>query len=214
MSNDGSALERLKNLMDNHIKEEGLDNSISSDDYVDAIADDIASKMSSFEEVTLDDLVEDKTLEDAMIEDPVIANIIDDETSSEASSPVTVEKLDSSSENTESVIEEIIPIKVNDPGSDIPINENEELFNTNTELNQPKPRGKRRGRKPKHEEELIMPKAVEEKVNVKETSKSSNPIYNRLILNMFEELRKRKFKVNGLDEESMEILYNYMQEKL
>ena len=59
-----------------------------------------------------------------------------------------------------------------------------------------------------------MPKAVEEKVTVKETSKSSNPIYNRLILNMFEELRKRKFKFSGLDEESMEILYNYMQEKL
>ena len=213
MSKDGSALERLKNLMDNH-KEDTLDNSISSDDYVDSIAGDIASKMSSFEEVTLDDSMEDKTLGDAMIDDPVVVNIIDDEPSSEASSPVTVEKLDSSSENTESVIEENIPIDVNDTGSDIPFNENEELFNNNTELNQPKPRGKRRGRKSKHEEELIMPKAVEEKVTVKETSKSSNPIYNRLILNMFEELRKRKFKFNGLDEESMEILYNYVQEKL
>ena len=214
MSKDGSALERLKNLMDNHTKEDVLDNSISSDDYVDAIAGDIASKMSSFEEVTIDDPIEDRTLEDTMIDDPVVVNIIDDEPSSEASSPVTVEKLDSSSENTESVIEENIPIDVNDTGSDIPFNENEELFNNNTELNQHKPRGKRRGRKSKHEEELIMPKAVEEKVTVKETSKSSNPIYNRLILNMFEELRKRKFKFNGLDEESMEILYNYMQEKL
>lgn len=214
MSKDGSALERLKNLMDNHTKEDALDNSISSDDYVDAIAGDIASKMSSFEEVTLDDSTEDKTLEDAMIDDPVVVNIIDDEPSSEASSPVTVEKLDSPSENVEPIVEENIPIDVNDTGSDIPFNENEELFNNNTELNQPKPRGKRRGRKSKHEEELIMPKAVEEKVTVKETSKSSNPIYNRLILNMFEELRKRKFKFNGLDEESMEILYNYMQEKL
>ena len=214
MSKDGSALERLKNLMDNHTKEDALDNSISSDDYVDAIAGDIASKMSSFEEVTVDDPIEDRTLEDTMIDDPVVVNIIDDEPSSEASSPVTVEKLDSSSENTKSVVEENIPIDVNDTGSDIPFNENEELFNNNTELNQPKPRGKRRGRKSKHEEELITPKAVEEKVTVKETSKSSNPIYNRLILNMFEELRKRKFKFSGLDEESMEILYNYMQEKL
>lgn len=214
MSKDGNALERLKGLMSSHTKEEEvLDNSISSDDYVNSIAGDIASKM-SFEEVTVDDPTEDKTLEDAMIDDPVVVNIIDDEPSSEASSPVTVEKLDSSSENTESVIEENIPIDVNDTGSDIPFNENEELFNNNTELNQPKPRGKRRGRKSKHEEELIMPKAVEEKVTVKETSKSSNPIYNRLILNMFEELRKRKFKFNGLDEESMEILYTYMQEKL
>ena len=213
MSKDGNALERLKGLMSSHTKEEVLDNSISSDDYVNSIAGDIASKM-SFEEVTVDDPTEDKTLEDAMIDDPVVVNIIDDEPSSEASSPVTVEKLDSSSENTESVIEENIPIDVNDTGSDIPFNENEELFNNNTELNQHKPRGKRRGRKSKHEEELIMPKAVEEKVTVKETSKSSNPIYNRLILNMFEELRKRKFKFNGLDEESMEILYNYMQEKL
>lgn len=213
MSKDGNALERLKGLMSSHTKEEVLDNSISSDDYVNSIAGDIASKM-SFEEVTVDDPTEDKTLEDAMIDDPVVVNIIDDEPSSEASSPVAVEKLDSSSENTESVIEENIPIDVNDTGSDIPFNENEELFNNNTELNQPKPRGKRRGRKSKHEEELIMPKAVEEKVTVKETSKSSNPIYNRLILNMFEELRKRKFKFNGLDEESMEILYNYMQEKL
>lgn len=213
MSKDGNALERLKGLMSSHTKEEVLDNSISSDDYVNSIAGDIASKM-SFEEVTVDDPTEDKTLEDAMIDDPVVVNIIDDEPSSEASSPVTVEKLDSSSENTESIIEENIPIDVNDTGSDIPFNENEELFNNNTELNQPKPRGKRRGRKSKHEEELIMPKAVEEKVTVKETSKSSNPIYNRLILNMFEELRKRKFKFNGLDEESMEILYNYMQEKL
>lgn len=213
MSKDGNALERLKGLMSSHTKEEVLDNSISSDDYVNSIAGDIASKM-SFEEVTVDDPAEDKTLEDAMIDDPVVVNIIDDEPSSEASSPVAVEKLDSSSENTESVIEENIPIDVNDTGSDIPFNENEELFNNNTELNQPKPRGKRRGRKSKHEEELIMPKAVEEKVTVKETSKSSNPIYNRLILNMFEELRKRKFKFNGLDEESMEILYNYMQEKL
>lgn len=213
MSKDGNALERLKGLMSSHTKEEVLDNSISSDDYVNSIAGDIASKM-SFEEVTVDDPAEDKTLEDAMIDDPVVVNIIDDEPSSEASSPVAVEKLDSSSENTESVIEENIPIDVNDTGSDIPFNENEELFNNNTELNQPKPRGKRRGRKSKHEEELIMPKAVEEKVTVKETSKSSNPIYNRLILNMFEELRKRKFKFNGLDEESMEILYTYMQEKL
>lgn len=213
MSKDGNALERLKGLMSSHTKEEVLDNSISSDDYVNSIAGDIASKM-SFEEVTVDDPTEDKTLEDAMIDDPVVVNIIDDEPSSEASSPVAVEKLDSSSENTESVIEENIPIDVNDTGSDIPFNENEELFNNNTELNQPKPRGKRRGRKSKHEEELIMPKAVEEKVTVKETSKSSNPIYNRLILNMFEELRKRKFKFNGLDEESMEILYTYMQEKL
>lgn len=213
MSKDGNALERLKDLMSSHTKEEVLDNSISSDDYVNSIAGDIASKM-SFEEVTVDDPTEDKTLEDAMIDDPVVVNIIDDEPSSEASSPVAVEKLDSSSENTESVIEENILIDVNDTGSDIPFNENEELFNNNTELNQPKPRGKRRGRKSKHEEELIMPKAVEEKVTVKETSKSSNPIYNRLILNMFEELRKRKFKFNGLDEESMEILYNYMQEKL
>lgn len=213
MSKDGNALERLKGLMSSHTKEEVLDNSISSDDYVNSIAGDIASKM-SFKEVTVDDPTEDKTLEDAMIDDPVVVNIIDDEPSSEASSPVAVEKLDSSSENTESVIEENIPIDVNDTGSDIPFNENEELFNNNTELNQPKPRGKRRGRKSKHEEELIMPKAVEEKVTVKETSKSSNPIYNRLILNMFEELRKRKFKFNGLDEESMEILYNYMQEKL
>lgn len=213
MSKDGNALERLKGLMSSHTKEEVLDNSISSDDYVNSIAGDIASKM-SFEEVTVDDPTEDKTLEDAMIDDPVVVNIIDDEPSSEASSPVAVEKLDSSSENTESIIEENIPIDVNDTGSDIPFNENEELFNNNTELNQPKPRGKRRGRKSKHEEELIMPKAVEEKVTVKETSKSSNPIYNRLILNMFEELRKRKFKFNGLDEESMEILYNYMQEKL
>lgn len=213
MSKDGNALERLKGLMSSHTKEDVLDNSISSDDYVNSIAGDIASKM-SFEEVTVDDPTEDKTLEDAMIDDPVVVNIIDDEPSSEASSPVAVEKLDSSSENTESIIEENIPIDVNDTGSDIPFNENEELFNNNTELNQPKPRGKRRGRKSKHEEELIMPKAVEEKVTVKETSKSSNPIYNRLILNMFEELRKRKFKFNGLDEESMEILYNYMQEKL
>lgn len=213
MSKDGNALERLKDLMSSHTKEEVLDNSISSDDYVNSIAGDIASKM-SFEEVTVDDPTEDKTLEDAMIDDPVVVNIIDDEPSSEASSPVAVEKLDSSSENTESVIEENILIDVNDTGSDIPFNENEELFNNNTELNQHKPRGKRRGRKSKHEEELIMPKAVEEKVTVKETSKSSNPIYNRLILNMFEELRKRKFKFNGLDEESMEILYNYMQEKL
>lgn len=214
MSKDSSALERLKNLMDNHTKEDVLDNSISSDDYVNSIAGDIASKMSSFEEVTVDDSTEDKTLEDAMIDDPVVVNIIDDEPSYEASSSVTVEKLGSSSENTKSVVEENIPIDVNDTGSDIPFNENEELFNNNTELNQPKPRGKRRGRKSKHEEELITPKAVEEKVTVKETSKSSNPIYNRLILNMFEELRKRKFKFSGLDEESMEILYNYMQEKL
>lgn len=217
MSKAGSALDRLDKLMHGNSPDQIPSSSISSDDYVNDLEDDIMSKMTVFEEVELDDNDTSETsLEDTMINDPVMSNVISDEENT-----VIEQSTTENTNNTEEIVSsepitENISIDVTDTGNDIPFEQpsNEELFNNNTEITQPKPEGKRRGRKRKHEEELKMPKVMDDKVAVTTPKDSnSNPLYDQLIVNMIEELKRKKFKFSGFNEESMEILYDYILKK-
>lgn len=196
MPKTSSALDRLNNLM-NQAEDDILDSSISSDDYVNGIEDDIASKMNAFKEDNTEDK-SDTSLMDNMIDDPIMSNVIDDE-------------IKPTESNT---INENIDINVTDTGEDIPFDQSyeEELFNNNTKLVQPMSIGKKRGRKKKHEVEPNIPKTEEELTTTKNDSKN-NPLYDQLVNNMIDELRKKRFKFSGFNEESMEILYEYIQRK-
>lgn len=121
---------------------------------------------------------------------------------------VTTEDEDTS-ETIETAKPEDIPINVTDIG-DSPINE--ELFNSNT-VESPEP--KRRGRRKKNTEKDQSSSTTFTEVTVESNSKNtnSNPLYDQLVINLMEDLKKHKYKFSGFNDESMSILFEYIKQK-
>jgi hypothetical protein len=209
MPNTGSALDRLGRLMHGEDIEE-VDTSISSKDYMDDLEDDIMSKM-HIEEVSLDTEEfpesagsEETVNEESELESEDVSDEDDDQT-------VFSEPVKEEPNNTETTPEGEISIDVTDVGEEVSYDlpSNEGLFNNNIDANQPKPE-KRKYCKRKQKEESNM--SVDKTVATKNTD--SNPLYDQLVISMIDELRKKKFKFNGFNEKSMEVLYNYVLSKI
>jgi len=101
----------------------------------------------------------------------------------------------------ESAEEPTIGIDVTDTGDD---SFNEELFNNNIVEEKPK----RKGRPAKKAEQPVPV--------VKETKSTvvTNPLYDQLLKNMVADLRKHKYKYDGFNDESMNILFEYLESKI
>ena len=100
----------------------------------------------------------------------------------------------------ESAEEPTIGIDLTDTGDD---SYNEELFNNNMVEEKPKRRGRQA-------------KKVEQPVPVVKETKStvvSNPLYDQLVHNMINDLKKRKYKYDGFNDDSMNILFEYLMSK-
>lgn len=200
--NDTSAFDRLRSMMNSSDDDEST-SSISSDDYLHDIEGDILSKLSDDEP--------DSTIEEVTV--PNNAQFMRPKTEIKPAASTPVEKF------------EQIPIDVTDTGEDMPLespesiinsNENvnssnkEELFNNNTTVDDPKPEGKRRGRRKKHES--VVPEGVEESTVVA-NDPERNPLYDQLVINMVNELKRQRFKFSGFNDESMNMLFEYIQTK-
>lgn len=212
MPNTGSALDRLGRLMHGEDIEE-VDDSISSEDYMDDLEDDIMSKM-HIEEVSLseeepsdDAETEDSSvIESTEVESQPVESVIE-EVPEEVPEPIKEEPT-----ATDTAPEGEISIDVTDVGEEVSYDlpSNEGLFNNNIDGNQTKPKTKRTYRKKKQEEESV----VTEKTMVTAKNADSNPLYDQLVISMIDELRKKKFKFNGFNDKSMEVLYDYVLSKI
>lgn len=215
-----TALDRLKSMMTDSDKDE----SISSDEYIDNIEDDIISKMNSpFEEVSLES--EPKILSIDEPTTPIITSSPNIE-----NKPIIEEKPKRHYNKTKkSVVEKPtietqkinnnlfdIPIDVTDTGDDSPFDQNdinEELFNNNnTENTNYNQQTKQRGRKKKHGD-IGSVSSTAVNIDVNSANDSRNPLYDQLVINMINELRTRRFTFSGFSVESMEILFNYISNK-
>lgn len=204
--NDTSAFDRLRSMMNSSDNDEST-SSISSDDYLHDIEGDILSKLSDDES--------DSTIEEVTVPNNAQFMRPKTEIKPTAPAPKPIEKF------------EQIPIDVTDTGEDMPLespesiinsNENvnsssneEELFINNTTVDNPtKPEGKRRGRRKKHES--VVPEGVEESTVVA-NDPERNPLYDQLVINMVNELKRQRFKFSGFNDESMNMLFEYIQTK-
>lgn len=76
----------------------------------------------------------------------------------------------------------------------------EELFKNNTDEK------KRRGRRKKEDK-------VEESRSSDVNTFESNPIYNQIVRDLIDELRKKNYKINRFDDKSMKLIFDYMYSK-
>lgn len=186
-----NALDRLNGLMQNDSDEIV----ITGDEYFEDVAKRINNR---FEEVSLDD-------------EPAIATEEKDDNipEIEISEPVIEKPI------TETPITEVktpeIEINVSDVGENI----GEELFNNNAEIKKPRQKGP--GRPKKNVNNNINVPTAKPEVKVENISakidSETNPLYNQLVNNLIDDLRLRKYTYNGFSTESMEILFQYIQNK-
>ena len=215
-----TALDRLKSMMTDSDKDE----SISSDEYIDNIEDDIISKMNSpFEEVSLESeptiVSIDEPTTPIMTQPPIIENKPNIEEKPKRHYNKTKKSVvEKSTIETQKINNNLfdIPIDVTDTGDDSPFDQNdinEELFNNNnTENTNYNQQTKQRGRKKKHGDTgSVSSTAVN--IDVNSANDSRNPLYDQLVINMINELRTRRFTFSGFSVESMEILFNYISNK-
>jgi hypothetical protein len=109
--------------------------------------------------------------------------------------------------NTEETLEEVgtvidIPKVINeDKSSNDSSNDSEELFNIN---NKPKRQYNHRN---KSEEN------TNTKVDVDAKDNASNPVFDQVVKDLIDDLRKRNYKINRFDDKSMAMIFDYVYSK-
>lgn len=228
-----SAMDRLKRLMNDSSDDEPLvEDSISIDeDFADVEAairrKDEPTESTQIQELTLDNVDDvsfaaDQNTEDSseygeQTDDEQTDEQVEDESSSdEPDEPVNDESVndetDQPAKTATNERSQKITIDVNDTGDDSGI---EELFNNNAEPVAPQPR-RGRGRRKKNNDVTPTPKpeVVVEKPVEAVVESAKNPLYDQLAHNLLDDLKRKKYSFMGLNEDSMQILLSYIQNKL
>lgn len=200
MGKSESSLDRLSKLSqisDDLFGDE--EDSISTDDYLDDVSDEMKNSFGSLiQEVTID---EEENTDDKPVEKV-------ESSSDDISVKSTVEE----PKNVEEGPTEEIKIDVEDTGVDMTLEESisstktkEVLFNNN------KPK-RTRGRPKSKVENTIETESISDS-NMVEDLSSIDLVLNQLSKDIIDELRKIRFKIGRFDDKSMEVIFNYMVKK-
>lgn len=228
MARKESSLDRLSKLSnpdeDNLFND--LDDSISTDDYLDSMSDMAKSKFGTLiQEVSLDDESStEQVIDEPIVEEPVEESkvdtavnsidesLLDDPVETIIEEPITEETVSSVSSTVEephNVTEkptEQINIDVEDTGVDIPLeNTNESLFNN-------KPKRTRGRRKNSESVKETLNKPADKSTMVNDIS-SMDLILSQLSKDIIDDLRKQHYRIGRFDDKSMEVIYSYMYKK-
>ena len=215
MADSKNALDRLKSLMDDTTDDDIMaDDSISTDEYFEDVEAAILKKdettSSQIQELTLDN-----------VDDVSFGSNNDSDTNSEYGEQLDETDEETATEESETETPSVkhnalpeISINVTDTGDD---SGNEELFNNNAEPVDPQPTRRGRGRRKKNvnaDEPTSKPEAVAEKPVEAVVESTKNPLYDQLAHNLIDELQRKKYSFMGLNEDSMQILLNYIKNLL
>ena len=201
MGKSESSLDRLSKLSqisDDLFGDE--EDSISTDDYLDDVSDEMKNSFGSLiQEVTIEDE------EENTVNKPV-------EKVESSSDDISVKSTVEEPKNVEEGPTEEIKIDVEDTGVDMTLEESisstktkEVLFNNN------KPK-RTRGRPKSKVENTIETESISDS-NMVEDLSSIDLVLNQLSKDIIDELRKIRFKIGRFDDKSMEVIFNYMVKK-
>lgn len=201
MGKSESSLDRLSKLSqisDDLFGDE--EDSISTDDYLDDVSDEMKNSFGSLiQEVTIEDE------EENTVNKPV-------EKVESSSDDISVKSTVEEPKNVEEGPTEEIKIDVEDTGVDMTLEESisstktkEVLFNNN------KPK-RTRGRPKSKVENTIEIESISDS-NMVEDLSSIDLVLNQLSKDIIDELRKIRFKIGRFDDKSMEVIFNYMVKK-
>ncbi len=201
MGKSESSLDRLSKLSqisDDLFGDE--EDSISTDDYLDDVSDEMKNSFGS--------LIQEVTIEDE--EENTVNKPIEKVESS--SDDISVKSTVEEPKNVEEGPTEEIKIDVEDTGVDMTLEESisstktkEVLFNNN------KPK-RTRGRPKSKVENTIETESISDS-NMVEDLSSIDLVLNQLSKDIIDELRKIRFKIGRFDDKSMEVIFNYMVKK-